>query len=235
MPVAACQPIFYRMLDPLIKGIIIGLTLSFLLGPAFFVLLQTSIHRGLKAGLLIALGIFISDISVLGLCLAGISQVLGSDPRQNFYFSLAGGIVMVIFGTWTYTRPATEEVPADRDVPGNIKVPGPAVYVLKGFFLNITNPGVWFVWLTAVVGVGSAYGVDSLKVYYLFAGALITILSIDSLKCFISHKIKSRLSTGLITWTNRVVGILLILFGAILIGNVFFDLKSMIPMYGRMG
>jgi threonine/homoserine/homoserine lactone efflux protein len=223
------------MLDPLIKGIIIGLTLSFLLGPAFFVLLQTSIHRGFKAGLLIALGIFISDITVLGLCLAGISQVLGNDPRQNFYFSLAGGIVMIIFGTWTYTRTVVDEVPADRDVPGGIKVPGPAIFILKGFFLNITNPGVWFVWLTTVVGFGSAYGVDNLNVYYLFAGALFTILAIDSLKCFIAHKIKSRLSTGVISWTNRIVGILLIVFGAIIIGSVFFDLKSMIPMYGRMG
>lgn len=223
------------MFEALIQGIIVGITLAFLLGPAFFVLLQTSIHRGFRAGLLIAVGIFISDIVVLGLCLAGISQILGSDPRQNFYFSLAGGIVLVIFGTWTFTRKLVDESVEEGEVPRAISVPGPMIFVLKGFFLNITNPGVWFVWVTAVVGVGSAFGVDNLSVYYFFAGALVTILSTDTLKCFVAHKIKSRMNPTVIIWTNRVVGILLIAFGAVLLLSVFIDLRSMIPVYGNIG
>ena len=47
------------------QGVTLGITLAFLMGPALFVLLQTSLNRGLKAGLFIALGIFLSDVSVL--------------------------------------------------------------------------------------------------------------------------------------------------------------------------
>ena len=42
-----------------------------LLGPGFFALLQTSIHRGFRAGMCLSIGIFLSDVFVLLLCYFG--------------------------------------------------------------------------------------------------------------------------------------------------------------------
>ncbi|MDO9510867.1 MAG: LysE family transporter [Bacteroidales bacterium] len=215
-------------MNPLINGVVVGVTLAFLIGPALFVLLQTSILRGFKAGILIALGIFLSDLTVLLLCHAGISQFLGADPRQNLYFGIIGGIVLIIFGTVTFSRKAVPENSGD-DVEVEIKVPAPMIFVLKGYFLNIANPGVWFVWVTALVGVSSAYGVNNRDISLFFAGALVTILATDTLKSFIAHKIKHLLSDSVILWTNRAVGIVLIVIGTFLIMSVFVDLRSMIP------
>jgi threonine/homoserine/homoserine lactone efflux protein len=217
-------------MHPLLNGIIVGFTLALLIGPALFVLLQTSIHRGFKAGLLIAAGIFLSDLTVIVLCHAGFSQILGDDPRQNFYFSLVGGMVMIIFGTVTFTRKPVIENP-DPDSEVVIKVPGPAIYVLKGFFLNIANPGVWFVWITALVSVSATYGVNSNSLVYFFAGAIVTILSTDSLKCFVAHKLKRFLTPDVVHRMNQVVGIILVIIGAFLIIEMFVDVRSMIPFY----
>ncbi len=214
-------------MHPFLNGILIGLTLSLLVGPALFVLLHTSIHRGFKAGLLIALGIFLSDLTVIILTYQGFSQILGEDPRQNFYFSLIGGLILIIFGTVTFTRKPEETVKGERD-DEEIKVPGPMIYILKGYFLNIANPGVWFVWITAMVGVSSNYGVNSNGIVYFFAGAILTILSTDALKCFVAHQLKGILTNRVIGLLNKGVGVLLVAMGFFLVIDVFLDLKSLI-------
>src|SRR5210317_858169 len=91
-------------MSPFLQGILLGLTFAVLLGPAFFSLIQTSIHRGFMRGMLLAIGIFLSDLVALVLCYFGATQILGSDPRENVYFSIIGGIIMIIFGTYTFSR-----------------------------------------------------------------------------------------------------------------------------------
>ena len=44
-----------------LNGIIFGFLLSFLLGPAFFVLIETSIKKGFKSAVFLDLGILLSD------------------------------------------------------------------------------------------------------------------------------------------------------------------------------
>lgn len=215
-------------MGPYFNGTIIGLTFAILLGPGFFALIQTSIHRGFKSGGLMAIGIFISDIFALLLCYFGFSQILGEDPRQNFIFGIVGGIVLIIFGTYTFTRVVRE---SGDDSQGNAQSgSSPAyIYILKGFFLNIANPGMWFIWITVTVSVGANYGMDKKAILLFLTGILSTIFVTDMLKCFIAHRIKGLLNASVMTWMNRIVGIILVVFGTYLILNVLFDLENAIP------
>ena len=43
------------------KGILFGIVISFMLGPAFFILIETSIKKGFKSALFLDLGILLSD------------------------------------------------------------------------------------------------------------------------------------------------------------------------------
>ena len=210
------------------QGMIIGLTFAILLGPGFFALIQTSIHRGFRSGVFLAVGIFLSDLTALILCYLGASQMLGKDPRENFIFGIIGGIVLIIFGTYTFTRivQVRENSDPGESQSGTAK---PYVYVLKGFFLNAANPGVWFIWITVVVSVGANFGIYNRETYMFFSGILGTIFVADTLKCFIANKIKYYLKPRFMTWMNRIVGFILVVFGSFLILNVIFDLKSMIP------
>jgi threonine/homoserine/homoserine lactone efflux protein len=67
------------ILHPLFEGIILGLTVAITLGPALFALIQTSIKHGVKTGIFLALGIFLSDLTLVVGCFFGASQII-TDP-----------------------------------------------------------------------------------------------------------------------------------------------------------
>jgi threonine/homoserine/homoserine lactone efflux protein len=217
-------------MDPFLQGILVGLTFAVLLGPAFFSLIQTSIHRGFRSWAFLAIGIFLSDFTALLLTYFGATQFLGSDPRENFLFSIIGGIILVIFGTYTVIRKVAD--PAAVDDGSNDNKPSPFyVYIIKGFLLNAANPGMWFVWITVVVSISARFGVNNDDNYIFLVGVLGSIFATDLLKCFISNQIKHFLNLKVMVWMNRLVGIILIAFGTYLIINILIDLESMISIY----
>lgn len=200
-------------MHPLLQGIILGFTLATLLGPALFTLLQTSINRGMKSGLFLALGIFLSDVSVVVLAYLGALQLL--NQKQNYLIAgIIGGLILIGFGLYTFYH----KVHINDDTRQlEVKAAGPLTYILKGYFLNIMNPFVWFFWISAMVTVSSNYGDDKHGVATFFVGTLATVLLTDVLKVFISHKIRQRLNVRLLATINHILGVVLIGFGLFLI------------------
>lgn len=217
-------------MGPLLQGIILGLTFAVLLGPAFFALIQTSIHRGFRSGAFLATGIFLSDLFALAVCYFGASQILGSDPRENVYFSVIGGIIMVIFGTFTFSRKA-EKHEDESGNPTQEKKPKFYIFIIKGFFLNAMNPGMWFLWITIVISVSANYGVNNNSILIFLLGALATIYATDLMKCFVSHQIKHIVNDTVMTWMNRLVGIIIIAIGVYLVFRVFVDMERILSLY----
>ncbi|MEI7980854.1 MAG: LysE family transporter, partial [Bacteroidota bacterium] len=91
------------VLHPLFEGIILGLTVAITLGPALFALLQTSIKHGIKTGIFLALGIFLSDLTLVVGCFFGASQII-TDPRYHLVLGIIGGAVMAAFGIYTFFK-----------------------------------------------------------------------------------------------------------------------------------
>ena len=207
-------------MHPFVQGVILGLTLSALLGPALFTLLQTSIHRGLKSGIFLAFGIFLSDVSVVYLAFFGALQLI--NQKNNYMIAgIIGGSILIGFGIYTFLHKIHIE---DNNKGIEIRIPGPITYILKGFFLNIMNPFVWFFWISAMVGVSSTYGDDKHGIVIFFIGTLVTVFGADVLKVFIAHRIKDHLKANILVRVNHFVGLLLIVFGLFLIVRVFFRL-----------
>jgi len=210
------------MLHLLFEGCVLGLTLAILIGPAFFALVQTSIHRGFKSGAFLALGIFISDLTLVFLSYLGASQLV-SDPKNRMYVGAAGGLMLIIFGIYTFRH--KQHVTEEGDV--EVKKPGIITYILKGFFLNIANPSVWFYWVFWVgvitTRIAAEYnGFNKVEAAVMFFSAtLISVFGTDILKCFIAHSIKNYLNDNVLKWINRCVGILLMIFGLFLLYKTF--------------
>lgn len=201
---------------PLLEGILLGLTLAIMLGPAFFTLLQTAIHRGFRSGLILSAGIFLSDVSLVLLAHYGASKIIG-DESNYLYFGIIGGIILIAFGIYTYTR---EVLPAAEEGEVDVNLPSPFTYLFKGYFLNITNPFLWLFWLSVVVSVSSNYGVNNTQVWVFFSGLLGTVLFTDILKSYAAGLIKGFLTPRVLTIVNRVVGVFLMLFGLLLMIRV---------------
>lgn len=206
-------------MHPFLEGTILGMTLAIMLGPAMFSLIQTSIHRGLYRGILLAGGIFLSDLSLVVLCYLGAVQIIGND-RNYLMFGVIGGIILVIFGVVTFLRKV--QVTDENNLIA-VSIPGPLTYIFKGFFLNFANPFVWLFWVSVMVTVSSGYGSDSWSIKTFFAGALISILATDILKVVIANRLKRYLKPRILIMINHLVGILLVLFGIYLVIKTFIN------------
>ena len=207
------------MLHVLIQGVLVGLTIAIMLGPAFFSLIQTSIHRGFKSGIFLSLGIFLSDLTLVLLCYLGASQVIYA-PSNRLILGIIGGGIMIVFGIVTFNRKV--HIDEDNDAI-EVKVPGPFTYIAKGYFLNFSNPFIWIFWLGVMGAVSSNYSKELDKIIYFFTGTLATVFLTDLFKSFVANRIKQRLNLNVMHWINRIVGIALIVFGLVLMLRVIFE------------
>jgi amino acid exporter len=207
-------------MNPIWDGLLLGLTLAFLFGfgPALFALIQTSIHRGLWAGFQMAFGIFLSDVTLVTLCLLGALQIINKQPENLLAFGIVTGIILIVFGIVTINRKAkiTEEKKGEDEKRHN-----PLTFILKGFFLNFTNPFVWLFWILWVATFTAEYEGEPHSVIMLFGTTLLVILGTDMLKCFGAYKIKRFVTQRFIQWINWIAGAGLITFGIFLIISSF--------------
>ncbi|MBU2558717.1 MAG: LysE family transporter [Bacteroidetes bacterium] len=210
------------------EGILLGLTLAtfFGFGPAFFALIQTSIHRGFGPAALLALGIFLNDVLMVVLCLMGAIQIV-TAPSNYFWFGISSGIILIIFGLVTFSRKVEEqkEIPEDDSIELPVKVSGPRwfTYIAKGFFMNIVNPFVWIFWVGVVVGISARMGGEEAKLTTFFSGTLITVLAGDLLKAYGAYAVKGFFTAKMIQRLNKIAGVGLMLFGIYLMGRVIFE------------
>lgn len=212
------------MMTLFLEGALLGLTLAtfFGFGPAFFSLVQTSIHRGFGSAAAFALGIFLNDLLMVVLCLMGAIQIV-TEPSNYLWFGLSSGIILIIFGLVTYSRKVQTEVVDSEVVP--IKVNGPhwLTFVIKGFFMNIVNPFVWIFWVGVVVGISARFGGNEQELVVFFGGTLSVVLVSDLIKAYGAFSIKRFFTPGMIHKLNMIAGVGLIIFGIYLIARVLLD------------
>lgn len=201
------------------QGILFGLTLSLMIGPAFFSLLQTSIAKGFRSGSHLALGISLSDVFMVFVAWYGVSTFFETGDARKIS-SIIGGIIIVGFGIYTATR--KHITPKQRNIETVSKFQ--LKYIAKGFLFNIANIGTWLYWLIPV-SVANSYDTQKEQFTFLLS-ILITNLGMDLLKCKVSHELKRFLTDNVITIINRVVGIIIIIFGIYLAIATFLPDKT---------
>ena len=91
------------MINDLVTGIPWGIFLSFMIGPVFFILLETSITKGFRAALAFDLGVVLGDVFFIGVAYLGSYRLISSlkDKPALFIF---GGIVMVAYGIISFVK-----------------------------------------------------------------------------------------------------------------------------------
>lgn len=208
------------MIEAFLSGILLGLTMAIMLGPALFSLLQTSIHRGFRSGLYMAVGIFISDFLLVALSYLGVSAIL-TKGENTMYIGLIGGIVMILFGIFTFRKKNPVKTEMESDTPLPVDSVRPLKYMAKGFALNILNPFLLIFWIGWMTYVSNTF--DTYETVVFFSGCLITVFSTDVLKCFIAGKIKQYLKPRIITILNWILGAVLILLGIYMILRVTYS------------
>jgi len=202
-------------MQPLIEGILLGLTLALLFGfgPAFFALIQTGIHRGFSKGFILAIGVFLNDLTVVTISIVGAHAII-NNMHKHHILGVAGGFILIIFGFVTYRHKVMANT--DSNIV-NIKEPHVIMYLFKGFLLNIANPFVWLFWPTIVLGVAAPFMDNTSDIILFFAGTLSMVFLSDVTKVFLASRIKHYITDKFLLLINKIAGIILVIFGIVLI------------------
>jgi threonine/homoserine/homoserine lactone efflux protein len=134
------------MLTAIGQGFVFGIALAFSLGPSFFGLIQTSLKRGYKSGIAMALGIFMSDFIYLLLAWFGLSAWL-MDDKYAIPVGITGGILLIGYGIYQFVK-KTKVQNVEGEIPEQKNSYG--AMALKGFLMNLFNPFVIFLWIGAI-------------------------------------------------------------------------------------
>ncbi len=219
------------MIHIIISGFILGLTLAVLIGPAFFTLIQTSINHGFRIGMFLAIGIFLSDLTLVSLSFLGASQVI-SGEKYRITFGIIGGLILIVYGSYTFMKKVVnysdKEENGENKIIKKIHAPQPVLYMIKGYFLNLINPFLLLFWVGIMSFVTAEYNGKTIDVLVFFGMALATVLATDFLKCFVAHQIKRFLSRKVLSFMNHALGLVLIGTGVYLI------IKTLLSFYFKI-
>ncbi|MBV6645140.1 MAG: LysE family translocator [Cyclobacteriaceae bacterium] len=195
-------------MPPFLNGLLFGLIFIFSFGPAFFALIQTSIQNGLRAALLLAIGISMSDFGFVLLSLLGTSYLL-EDPQISLWMGVFGTAVLFAYGMYTWFKSPGSQSRRSVESPQLDYIK----YWLKGLVLNGLNPLVMIFWVSIIslVSVNYQYDISDQRIF--FVGVLTTILTGDITKAVVAQKLKHLITPKTVLLFNRSLGVILILFG----------------------
>ena len=221
--------IIFVSMEYVFQAIGIGFLLSIMIGPVFFVLLEISITKGFKAALIFDAGVLLSDLFYIVISLFFAYQLKGlGDVKNNLILSVLGGTLFIAYGVYNLffkqVKMGAEALDQDlldsedKAIKSN-KNKDNSMLVLKGFMLNLLNPGVVVYWL-AIIAKGfdlvAPYDSDAHIVIFI-AIILITFFGIDCLKAYVANKIKPLVTVKLLRGLNILIGIIFLGTGIFLI------------------
>ena len=209
------------MINDILTGIPWGIFLSFMIGPVFFILIETSITKGFRAALTFDLGVVLGDIFFIGVAYLGSYRLIASlkDKPALFIF---GGILMVAYGIISFIKLKKQAKIQYESIDDEIIKKNYGSLFIKWFFLNIINIGVLGFWLAIIISVGPKLEMQTFRMMTFFTSVIVTYLLIDCLKMVLAKQLKSKLTPTNIFKIKKGISIVLIVFGLALIAQGWF-------------
>ena len=209
------------MINDILSGIPWGIFLSFMIGPVFFILLETSIVKGFRAALTFDLGVVLADIIFITIAYIG-SYRLITSIKDNTALFMFGGIVMLAYGVISYIGLHKEKKVDTHKIDNEIIRKDYLGLFIKGFFLNIINIGVLGFWLAIIISVGPKLEMQMPRMITFFVTVIITYLLVDSVKIVLAKQLKSKMTPTNILKIKKGISIVLMVFGVVLITQGWF-------------
>lgn len=201
-------------------GIAVGVLIAAPVGPVNIICIQRAIERGVAAGIVAGTGAVLGDGLIALLAALGVGQVTGAIGRYRDVIQLVGGVVLAAFGVrLSRTRPRFASQPAAGVEWSSLRemmwdVP-------KTFLLTVTNPGAVLGLVAIFGGVSSFVDVQSTVqalwlVAAIVAGSMMWWVVLSSM----AGRIRHRVTETRLAQINYWAGVMLVAFGAVLVGEL---------------
>lgn len=200
-------------LEAVLSGISLGMVLALLIGPVFFLLVDTGISRGFRSAFFIALGVLASDALFVVIAYFSSTAIRFFNTNQ-VVIGVAGGLILIVFGLVTFLKKPV--IHAERIHPELVGT-GEWKIAWKGFIMNFLNPFVLLFWIGVAGSLTAAKHATPVYAITFFVAALATVLLTDLLKAWSAARLKKLIRPVYLLWLNRVSGTGMMLFGIRLI------------------
>ncbi len=204
------------MLEDIFSALPLGVFLAFMVGPVFFVLLETAALRGFRAALTFDLGVILADIVFLCIAYFSTSQLLKSikDDPALFIF---GGTVLVVYAVISYVKIKRANYSIADFHAQKLKRKDYIGIFIKGFLLNFINIGVLGFWLGLLIIFGPSLNMDPTRMMTFFTTVLVTYLVVDILKILLAKRLNKSLTPKRVVIVKKIISLIMLIFGVVLV------------------
>ena len=214
------------MLEDIQAAIPLGFFLSFMIGPVFFVLLETSVVKGFRAAISFDLGVVLADIIFIFLAYFSSYQLLENLSNQPGLY-IFGGTLLSLYGVIVFSKKTKGE-----SLDTNPHAPLKSNYLqlfAKGFLLNFINVGVLVFWLGIIIVVGPNLDANPSRFLLFFGTLIISYFLTDVVKILLAKRLKAYLTPLIILNIKKALGVLLLICGITLITKGFLPKDKLNP------
>jgi threonine/homoserine/homoserine lactone efflux protein len=209
------------MFDDILTAIPFGIILAFTIGPVFFVLLETSVTKGITSAIIFDLGVILADIVFILVIFKSTDTLLDKikdDPKLLVF----GGVLLVIYGLISFIKTSKSFRSIVRE-HHRIDIPKKnyGMLFVKGFLLNFINIGVLLGWLGFIV-IGTSITSSENGVTIFIVTMLISYFLADLFKIAMAKRLKSKLTPRRIFKTKKIVALVILGFGVLLLTQGLF-------------
>ncbi|SNY94991.1 LysE family translocator [Flagellimonas pacifica] len=202
------------MLEDIQAAAPLGFLLSFMIGPVFFVLLETSATKGFRAGVSFNVGVIIADIVFLVIAYFSSFQLLENLSNQPGLF-VFGGMILLVYGIVIFVKKDTKKASLKASKGTYLGL------MVKGFLLNFINIGVLAFWLGLIVIVGPSLDNNPNRILLFFSSVIVVYFITDLFKIILAKQLKRYLTKERIIMIKKGLGIVLIVCAIVLITKGF--------------
>ncbi len=200
-------------------GLFIGVLVAAPVGPVNVLCVQRAIERGFWGGIAAGLGSMLGDGLIALSAGMGVGAISSAVEHYRAVIQVVGGLALMAFGAKLYY--ATPRIAVSSVHESETSLRDFVWDIPQTFFLTITNPGAVLGLIAIFGGVSTFVEVHStadvlLMVAAIMTGSLLWWVGLSNLISRHRHRIDAaRLGT-----INRVAGVLLAIFGGLLLGEV---------------
>lgn len=205
------------MIELYLKGFLLGLGLTSMIGPIFFTLVENSLEQGWKSGLWAGIGMWVSDFLFILFCILAIvpiSQMMTGETERAL--QTGAGIFFLAFGIILYKKRKSPVGEEDIDTQKEVLMAW-----LKGFTVNTLNPFTFLFWTGSTLALLT--GVDGWKTSLPFYfGVMTSVIAGDLAKVFLAARIRRKVNESGLEKLRKISGIGFLLFGLWLLFRFLF-------------
>ena len=202
------------MTDAIIKGLGLGLILALSVGPVIFTIVKQSLNNGHRGGFSFVTGVWLSDVLLVVL-----SNFFSELVRELLSFkeliATAGGLFLAGMGLYYIFLKKVHITAAVSEEAMTFTTRDFSKIALSGFLINTLNPSVLMFWLMNATALAALHGFGERMV--IFSVCILVNILADVAKVLMAGRIRNSLTPAHIRMVNKISGIILVVFGALLV------------------